>query len=201
MDRTLSWFSGKKIQLGKGKKVFSESFTKIEWVCVALLEFQILPPVVQIGKIECSVHLYSSPWPRILPLKIEDDVEGLLGVFPGLICARLSFLCICNVFRLERYKIAIYTKAGYLESWVFLDRSETLSVWMIRKYLISNNSEIRRTRTSCHLGWVLTNDCFGQISVMNFENTGWSGTILCQILATFSDQFLRTYLIIKKVVK
>ena len=38
-------------------------FLKVLQRCVALLKFKILPSVV-IGKIECSVHLYSSPCSR-----------------------------------------------------------------------------------------------------------------------------------------
>ena len=42
MDRTLSWFLLKTCTLGEVKRL-PKSFTKIEWVCVALLGFKILP--------------------------------------------------------------------------------------------------------------------------------------------------------------
>ena len=54
------------------KKVFSQSFTKIEWVCVALLEFKILPQLKLEKSSVPSIYIVVLALPHLTDMYVPD---------------------------------------------------------------------------------------------------------------------------------
>ena len=84
LRETESWSAVNKSKLHKTEKVSviiepSDNRYNSDLVCMVLEN----PPSIDIGKIECSVHLYSSPW--VVSVKeIKDKFPHYPYVPPGL---------------------------------------------------------------------------------------------------------------------